>query len=161
MHSTCCVRSRVDKASVEITSLYEGVVRELLVQEGEIAKVGAGLCLIEVTEEDSSSVSEEPAVAALASSPNTSDERPLAVNLVRMHYPMNPQYASENAGASSKDVLATPSVRHLRARMLSISLCWCLAPGRLDAWRNETSKPSWLMLRPTLMRLKEPSWIVM
>jgi 2-oxoisovalerate dehydrogenase E2 component (dihydrolipoyl transacylase) len=31
------------KVSVEITSPYEGVVCESLVQEGEIAKVGAGL----------------------------------------------------------------------------------------------------------------------
>jgi 2-oxoisovalerate dehydrogenase E2 component (dihydrolipoyl transacylase) len=46
--SLCEVQS--DKASVEITSPFEGVVQELLVQEGEVAKVGAGLCLIEVEE---------------------------------------------------------------------------------------------------------------
>lgn len=45
----CEVQS--DKASVEITSPFEGVVKELLVQEGDVAKVGAGLCLIEVDEE--------------------------------------------------------------------------------------------------------------
>ena len=120
----CEVQS--DKASVEITSPYEGVVRELLVQEGEIAKVGAGLCLIEVTEEDSSSVSEEPAVATFSSSPNTSDERPLAVDDPRMHHPINPQYASENAGASLKDILAT-------------SFCvpeWCRSRS-VGAWQRE------------------------
>jgi len=45
----CEVQS--DKASVEITSPSDGVIKELLVQEGEIAKVGAGLCLIEVEED--------------------------------------------------------------------------------------------------------------
>lgn len=45
----CEVQS--DKASVEITSPFDGVVVELLVQEGEIAKVGSGLCVIEVDAE--------------------------------------------------------------------------------------------------------------
>jgi 2-oxoisovalerate dehydrogenase E2 component (dihydrolipoyl transacylase) len=42
-----------DKASVEITSPYEGTVKEILVQEGQVAKVGEGLCIIEVDEEAS------------------------------------------------------------------------------------------------------------
>ena len=36
-----------DKASVEITSPFDGVVKELFIKEGEITKVGSGLCLIE------------------------------------------------------------------------------------------------------------------
>ena len=40
-----------DKASVEITSPYDGTVAEILVQEGQVAKVGEDLCLIEVDEE--------------------------------------------------------------------------------------------------------------
>ena len=47
----CEVQS--DKASVEITSPYEGTVKEILVQEGQVAKVGEGLCIIEVDEEAS------------------------------------------------------------------------------------------------------------
>ena len=59
-----------DKASVEITSPFEGTVKELLVQEGEIAKVGSGLCLIETEEEGTdgqespSPVQEKPALSA-------------------------------------------------------------------------------------------------
>ena len=45
----CEVQS--DKDSVEITSPFDGIVKELLVKEGEVAKVGAGLCVIEVEEE--------------------------------------------------------------------------------------------------------------
>lgn len=47
----CEVQS--DKASVEITSPYDGTVAEILVQEGQVAKVGEDLCLIEVDEEAS------------------------------------------------------------------------------------------------------------
>ena len=49
----CEVQS--DKASVEITSPYDGVVKDLLVKEGEVAKVGAGLCTIEVEDEEGES----------------------------------------------------------------------------------------------------------
>ncbi len=47
----CEVQS--DKASVEITSPYDGTVTEILVQEGQVAKVGEDLCVIEVYEEAS------------------------------------------------------------------------------------------------------------
>jgi len=49
----CEVQS--DKASVEITSPYDGTLAEILVQEGQVAKVGEDLCLIEVDEEVSNS----------------------------------------------------------------------------------------------------------
>jgi|SRR5712671_2999130 len=49
----CEVQS--DKASVEITSPYDGTVKEILVQEGQVAKVGEDLCIIEVEEEASDS----------------------------------------------------------------------------------------------------------
>ncbi len=45
----CEVQS--DKASVEITSPFQGIVKQLLVQEGEIARVGQELCVIEVDDE--------------------------------------------------------------------------------------------------------------
>ncbi|KAJ3542651.1 hypothetical protein NMY22_g3427 [Coprinellus aureogranulatus] len=51
----CEVQS--DKASVEITSPFDGVVLDLLVKEGEIAKVGSGLCVIEVDSEEASTTS--------------------------------------------------------------------------------------------------------
>ncbi|KAJ2928585.1 hypothetical protein H1R20_g8522, partial [Candolleomyces eurysporus] len=45
----CEVQS--DKASVEITSPFDGIVKEIIVPEGDIAKVGSGLCVIEVEAE--------------------------------------------------------------------------------------------------------------
>lgn len=45
----CEVQS--DKASVEITSPFDGTIAEILVQEGQVAKVGEDLCVIEVEEE--------------------------------------------------------------------------------------------------------------
>jgi 2-oxoisovalerate dehydrogenase E2 component (dihydrolipoyl transacylase) len=61
----CEVQS--DKASVEITSPYEGTLKEILVQEGEVAKVGEGLCIIEVDEETS-----DPADVLTSESPDAS-----------------------------------------------------------------------------------------
>ena len=49
-----------DKASVEITSPYDGTIKEILVQEGQVAKVGEGLCIIEVDEEGESNSSDVP-----------------------------------------------------------------------------------------------------
>jgi len=73
----CKVQS--DKASVEITSPFDGVVKEILVKEGGVAKVGQGLCVIEVDEElsDSGSVEQiEPASSdALAPSPIISNSK--------------------------------------------------------------------------------------
>jgi 2-oxoisovalerate dehydrogenase E2 component (dihydrolipoyl transacylase) len=40
---------------VEITSPYAGLLKETLVQEGQVAKVGQGLCITEVDEEVSDS----------------------------------------------------------------------------------------------------------
>ena len=123
----CEVQS--DKASVEITSPYEGVVRELLVQEGEIAKVGAGLCLIEVAEEDTS---DGHADGTPTLSPSTSSQDKLPSDRPqegpsRKRHPMDPQYASETASANLKDVLATPAVRHF-ARQNGVDLAQ-LVPG--------------------------------
>ena len=47
----CEVQS--NKTSVEITSRYEGTVKEIFVGEGQVAKVGEGLCIIEVDDEAS------------------------------------------------------------------------------------------------------------
>ncbi|KAI0292236.1 CoA-dependent acyltransferase [Multifurca ochricompacta] len=74
----CEVQS--DKASVEITSPYDGTVKEILVQEGQVAKVGDGLCVIEVDEEasDSSDVptSESPDASTNAANPSQQHQAP-------------------------------------------------------------------------------------
>ncbi|KAI0259313.1 2-oxoacid dehydrogenases acyltransferase-domain-containing protein [Gloeopeniophorella convolvens] len=126
----CEVQS--DKASVEITSPYDGTVTELLVQEGEVAQVGAGLCIIEVDEE----------AAADAPEPHHEQERapvpaptptPTPVPARRPH-PLDPSAApAPKAGALSAPsrtetgVLALPAVRHF-ARQSGVDIA-LLAPG--------------------------------
>jgi len=153
-----------DKASVEITSPYDGTVKEILVQEGQVAKVGEGLCIIEVDEEGSNSSdipTSEPPVANTSSDippprqeqgperaasesvpEHPSDKRSAA----RRPHPLDPNAppASESSApisrsgtssgsvpitnaATTKDVLALPSVRHFaRENGVDIAL---LSPG--------------------------------
>ena len=143
----CEVQS--DKASVEITSPFDGVVKQLLVQEGEIAKVGAGLCLIEVEQEEGAS--------ADASSPSSradldasgapaaegvqdpavlpEGELELLERVVQdtgagtpRKHPLDPtNVASLSSGPTSDHSLATPSVRHF-ARQHGVDIA-LLAPG--------------------------------
>ncbi|KAJ1310740.1 hypothetical protein OPQ81_009262 [Rhizoctonia solani] len=145
----CEVQS--DKASVEITSPFDGVVKELLVQEGHIAKVGEGLCIIEVEEDsDSASSSDEPAPApAPASTPTPTPNTTPATegsytppSPTRRHHPLDPARPAESLSAvtgkgadkqkgfekSGNQALATPSVRHY-ARSLGISELDALMPG--------------------------------
>ncbi|KAF4566521.1 hypothetical protein EYR36_011952 [Pleurotus pulmonarius] len=137
----CEVQS--DKASVEITSPFDGVVQEILVQEGEIAKVGSALCTIEVDEEVLAS--DEPAMPEPAAPPpqTASALQPTeAAKLViskpepRRLHPMDPDYTPEKR-ASDVDVLATPSVRHF-ARQKGVDLVQ-LAPGSGKRGRIEKS----------------------
>ncbi|KAJ7591476.1 2-oxoacid dehydrogenases acyltransferase-domain-containing protein [Mycena floridula] len=113
----CEVQS--DKASVEITSPFDGIVAEILIPEGSIAKVGEGLCLIEIEEEVDASeapvLHETPPLAASVEEPQSS----------RRLHPLDPKFTPE-ASAADK-VLATPSVRHL-ARSKGVDLAK-LVPG--------------------------------
>lgn len=122
----CEVQS--DKASVEITSPYDGVVKEILVNEGEVAKVGAGLCLIEVDEELVDGVEEE------ASRPPQKVEEP-AEPPTRRRHPLDPSFSKTDKHAESDNVLATPSVRHL-ARTKGVDLAK-LVPGSGKSGRIE------------------------
>ncbi|KAJ7652166.1 2-oxoacid dehydrogenases acyltransferase-domain-containing protein [Mycena polygramma] len=138
----CEVQS--DKASVEITSPFDGVVKELLVQEGQVAKVGQGLCLIEVEEEavdgptEQSAKEEPPIPAPPAEAPkeaSPASESESAPSQRRMH-PMDPSFTPET-GAASSSALATPSVRHF-ARTQGVDL-GLLAPGSGKGGRIEKS----------------------
>jgi 2-oxoisovalerate dehydrogenase E2 component (dihydrolipoyl transacylase) len=122
----CEVQS--DKASVEITSPFDGIVHQLLVQEGQVAKVGEGLCLIEVEEESSDGdpappVKEEPIFQP--------QQEPEVEPVTASHlHPMDPSYKtppSYKTSGEGSDVLAAPSVRHL-ARKHGINLSR-LVPG--------------------------------
>ena len=54
----CEVQS--DKASVEITSPFEGTVKDILAKEGDVVKVGSDLCLIEVEEDQPEESTDNP-----------------------------------------------------------------------------------------------------
>jgi 2-oxoisovalerate dehydrogenase E2 component (dihydrolipoyl transacylase) len=133
----CEVQS--DKASVEITSPFDGVVKELLVQEGEIAKVGAGLCLIEV-EEDIVEDAGPPTTESVT--PLSVEKQPIAsVDTPSMGgahatlglHPMHP--ALEEKSSNTDHVYAAPSVRHF-ARQQGVGL-GLLVPGSGKSGRIE------------------------
>ena len=126
----CEVQS--DKATVEITSPYDGIIKEIIVQEGEIAKVGTPLCHIEVAEEEKAGNTDDPGVPeeALAQSPTVKDTpqmpRKPEGTTPRKH-PLDPSNELPSGGTDAH-ILATPSVRHF-ARRMGIHDMTVLAPG--------------------------------
>ena len=144
----CEVQS--DKASVEITSPFDGTVKDILVKEGGIAKVGEGLCVIEVDEDEypsseetqSSSPPPHPEQEAVQSeefSTGTSHSPPQeAPKAQRRPHPLDPNITPESKlafGTNAEHVLATPSVRHF-ARQKGVDL-GKLAPGSGKGGRIE------------------------
>ncbi|KAI0700483.1 2-oxoacid dehydrogenases acyltransferase-domain-containing protein [Cytidiella melzeri] len=144
----CEVQS--DKASVEITSPFDGVVKELLAKEGEVVKVGGGLCVIEVdssehpSSEDAHSASPPPHQEQEVSKPiDTQDSEPTASapeavpQKPRKAHPLDPNAPQETkvTASNAENVLATPSVRHF-AREKQVDLAK-LAPGSGKGGRVE------------------------
>ncbi|TBU46279.1 CoA-dependent acyltransferase [Dichomitus squalens] len=147
----CEVQS--DKASVEITSPYDGIVKELFVEEGAVAKVGQDLCTIEVADDsptagepDSDASHSESSYDAPRGPPETarptlSADVPLTIQHEqappRRPHPLDPNAPEEARAshASAHDVLATPSVRHY-AREHNVDL-GRLAPGSGKGGRIE------------------------
>jgi 2-oxoisovalerate dehydrogenase E2 component (dihydrolipoyl transacylase) len=119
-----------DKASVEITSPFDGIVKELLVKEGDIAQVGERLCLIEVEEEDTTATTEAKlppqSEVPLPGAKTTPSPAPQQREEKRKH-PLDPLNASR-APNDDSHVLATPSVRHF-ARQKGIMDLSPLSPG--------------------------------
>ncbi|KAG8907589.1 hypothetical protein FRB99_003513 [Tulasnella sp. 403] len=147
----CEVQS--DKATVEITSPFDGVVSQLLVKEGEIAKVGQGLCTIDVEEEEEhaseGSTPDTPAISQTRASDSSSGDASGTPDLetpnsapasgahppkVRRRHPLDPNNTSTQGVDASIDkdaeskTLATPSVRHF-AREVGIPRLSQLWPG--------------------------------
>lgn len=135
----CEVQS--DKASVEITSPYDGTIAEILVKEGEVAKVGADLCIIEVDEDaadapahQASAPDSHPAPAPATSTPTPAPASSPAPE--RRRHPMDPaQPATPTTPAADVDVRALPAVRHF-ARQSGVDLA-LLAPGSGKGGRVE------------------------
>lgn len=147
----CEVQS--DKASVEITSPFDGVLKEILVKEGDVAKVGEGLCLIEVDEEAVEDLSNiepvgdkaqesQPQTQSMPPPPSAPEQptpskpehqpqrrlHPLDPNNVDLPRSSLPAFKpSQQHLRGAHDVLAMPSVRHYaRSKDVDLSL---LAPG--------------------------------
>ncbi|KAI0319888.1 2-oxoacid dehydrogenases acyltransferase-domain-containing protein [Amylostereum chailletii] len=134
----CEVQS--DKASVEITSPYDGTIKELLVKEGEVAKVGEPLCIIEVDEEIATEVGETVSESATPpphvqqeatqspAHPGPHKETVSSLPPVesRRRHPLDPNHTSA-AATNAADVLALPAVRHF-ARQSGVDLT-LLTPG--------------------------------
>ena len=138
----CEVQS--DKASVEITSPFDGVVKQLLVQEGEIAKVGAGLCLIEAEQDDehghdpranpdmsatpTPEGTQDPAVSVEVRGEGEGDAE-VSVPRTGNKHPLDPTntVSTSFTSSTSDHALATPSVRHF-ARQQGVDIA-ALAPG--------------------------------
>ena len=150
----CEVQS--DKASVEITSPFEGVVKELLVQEGDVAKVGAGLCLIEVDEEteQGEEVKQEAPTPAVEIAPPSVEE---PTSKERGVHPLDPKYLQEPGQARKEDVFAAPSVRHL-ARQNGVDL-GLLVPGSGKAGRIEKRDVEAYLARGTITEQAAPSTV--
>ena len=161
----CEVQS--DKASVEITSPFDGIVKDILVKEGEVAKVGEGLCIIEVEDELAEEQSSSTAEQTTGQSAQPPAEKPevlaqdavkpsaAAPNSQRKPHPLDPNVPQESKASFSmntENVLATPSVRHL-ARQNGVDLAK-LAPGSGKNGRIEKSD-----VEAYLARLKEPKTV--
>ena len=161
----CEVQS--DKASVEITSPFDGVVKEILVKEGEVAKVGEPLCLIEAEDGEAADSSEpslsegqpEPVSVTSPSTgpvgvPPTGD--PSQPSASRRPHPLDPNKPTESIRPSSGAALAVPSIRHfaMRSGILDLSK---LMPGSGKNGRIEKSDVEAYLAGMTSPELSQPT----
>ncbi|CAK7211198.1 hypothetical protein SBRCBS47491_001032 [Sporothrix bragantina] len=103
----CEVQS--DKASVEITSRFAGVVKKLHYEAGEMAKVGRPFVDIDLPDDVAAAAAEEtPAPAPAADAAPEAAEAPAAE--ASQETPKAPSPVKQKFSGSS---LATPAVRHL------------------------------------------------
>eukprot|EP00027_Filamoeba_sp_ATCC50430_P006869 CAMPEP_0168564316 /NCGR_PEP_ID=MMETSP0413-20121227/13177_1 /TAXON_ID=136452 /ORGANISM="Filamoeba nolandi, Strain NC-AS-23-1" /LENGTH=506 /DNA_ID=CAMNT_0008595973 /DNA_START=43 /DNA_END=1560 /DNA_ORIENTATION=- len=112
----CEVQS--DKATVEITSRYDGVIKKLHYKKGDMAKVGSPL--VDIDTGSGSSASAKPTTPEKQP---TKQEQPQA--------PSTPSQApaSSHLAEHNEKVLATPAVRHL-ARKHNLDLRQIQPSGR-------------------------------
>ena len=153
----CEVQS--DKASVEITSPFDGILKEILVKEGEVAKVGEPLCVIE-TEDGEEADSGEPAfsegqpgpvpVASPPTGPTAvpSTDGSSQATTPHRHHPLDPSRPAEPVCSSSDDALAVPSVRHFAIKNGILDLSK-LMPGSGKNGRVERSDIEAYLTRST------------
>lgn len=112
----CEVQS--DKASVEITSPFDGILKEIFVKEGDVAKVGEPLCLIETEDGEEADFAEttvtegQPGPAEVIPPPTVSATTSPIDSTPRRHHPLDPNKPVESNCLSLDNALAVPSVRH-------------------------------------------------
>lgn len=99
----CEVQS--DKASVEITSPYEGVVKEIYGDVGQVVKVGKVLCDIEMEGEEGESAAEEKEDKAPEAGPSKSAKEDVPVK--------SEVEGREPVDEGKKMVHSTPAVRRI------------------------------------------------
>jgi 2-oxoisovalerate dehydrogenase E2 component (dihydrolipoyl transacylase) len=143
----CEVQS--DKASVEITSPFDGILKEIYVKEGEVAKVGEPLCLIETEDGEEAdfaetTVTEGQPGPVQVTPPSTGSATTSPVDVTssspnsRRHHPLDPNMQVEPSRFSSDDALALPSVRHFAMKNGILDLSK-LMPGSGKNGRIEMS----------------------
>jgi len=143
----CEVQS--DKASVEITSPFDGVLKQIFVKEGEVAKVGEPLCLIETEDGEEADSAETtlsegqpgPApVTSPSSGPTTvpPTDGPSQSTTTHRHHPLDPHKPTEPVRPGSDVALAVPSVRHFAMKNGILDLSK-LMPGSGKNGRIEKS----------------------
>ncbi|KAL3420913.1 2-oxoisovalerate dehydrogenase e2 component (dihydrolipoyl transacylase) [Phlyctema vagabunda] len=126
----CEVQS--DKASVEITSRFAGVIKKLHYDAGEMAKVGKPLVDIDIQGE----IKQEDMDALIPPSESESSTRPPAAEASKKYEPLT--HDSPRSGLSKQDqstpsgkhaTLATPAVRHL-TRELDVDIVSIKGTGK-------------------------------
>lgn len=124
----CEVQS--DKASVEITSRFSGVVKKLHYEAGEMAKVGKPFVDIDIEgeakAEDVEAISDQQADKADVPPPPPSDSKP-----EQTQQPSSPQAPVETPVKEKGKCagIATPAVRHL-SKELKVDICDVDGTGR-------------------------------
>ncbi|EFA77604.1 dihydrolipoyl transacylase [Heterostelium album PN500] len=117
----CDVQS--DKATVEITSRYDGVISKLYYKVGDMAKVGSPLVDIIPEGGAAAPVASAP-VAAAAPTPSASASTTTSSSSSSDH-----EHNIITVGGNPLKVLATPSVRHL-AKLNSVKLSQVRGNGK-------------------------------
>ncbi|GAM23756.1 hypothetical protein SAMD00019534_069310, partial [Acytostelium subglobosum LB1] len=120
----CEVQS--DKATVEITSRYDGVLTKLYYNVGDMAKVGSPLC--DITPEGSDAVA-APAPAAAAAKPAAAPTAAASACPLDSTNDGDHEYNEIIVDGKTFKVLATPAVRHL-AKVNNVKLSSVRGSGK-------------------------------
>ncbi|KAI4111472.1 MAG: hypothetical protein LQ338_008357, partial [Usnochroma carphineum] len=157
----CEVQS--DKAAVEITSRFDGVIKKLHYEPEDMAQVGKPLCdidvLSEVSPEDEAVLGSTPEQAGTPSSPQQ-PQKAAQERQSELHQNTQPQDDSKPPSSNNHSALATPAVRGL-LKELNIDISEVTGTGKegrvlKEDVQNFASSCSTLS-RSTLSRSAPPS----